>query len=123
MIAVDDLGAQRSGGSQSVMGEGVEVAHQAAGGREEGLDGGLGEERAVQTGETKAVLEIEAGVVAVEPRQGVADGDSLGEGLEMGQAQLVRSPDCPARRRARRLWPSQSKLVSWGSRARRSGLR
>ena len=71
------------------------MAHEAAGGREEGLDGRLGEEGPVQAGEAKAVLEIEAGVVAVQPRQGVADRNSLGEGLEMCQAQLVSKPRLP----------------------------
>ena len=86
MIGIDDAGALDGSGSQGVVGEGVDVAHQAAGSGEEGLDGRVGEQGSIDAGEAKAVLEIEAGGIPVEAGQGVADADALGEGLEVSQA-------------------------------------
>jgi hypothetical protein len=89
VIGLDEASTVQGGSGQSVVGEGVDVAHEAAGGREEGLEGGVGEEGAIDAGEAEAVLEVEAGGVTVEAREGVADGDALGERLEVGEAELA----------------------------------
>ena len=87
MFGFDELGARAGGGGQGVVGESVDAAHDALGGVEESLVGGGGEQGPVEPGELEAVLEVEAGGVAVEAAQGEADGDALGEGFEVGEAQ------------------------------------
>lgn len=63
------------------MGEGVDSAHDSLGSVEEGLDGGFGEQRSIETGEPESVLEVEVCGVAVESSQRETDGNSLSEGL------------------------------------------
>jgi hypothetical protein len=89
MIGLDEASTVEGGGGQSVVGEGIDVTHEAAGGGEEGLEGGIGEEGAIDAGEAEAVLEVETGGVTVEAWEGVADGDALGERLEVGEAELA----------------------------------
>src|SRR5207244_1580066 len=89
VVGFDESVAGGGGDGQSVVGEGVDSAHDSLGSVEEGLDGGFGEQRSVDTGELESVLEVEAGGVAVEAAQGEADGDSLGEGLEVREAQSL----------------------------------
>ena len=74
---------EEGGGGQGVVGERVDLAHEAGGGGEEGLDGGLGEQGTIEAGEAETMFEVEASGVAVETRQGVADRDALGEGFEV----------------------------------------
>ena len=89
MIGFDEASALEGSGCQSVVGKGVDVAHQAARGGEDGLESGLGEQGTIGTGQAEAVLEVEAGGVAVEAGQGISDADALGEGLEMSEAKRV----------------------------------
>ena len=73
VIGIDDPGAERGGSSEGVVRNRVDVPHQPARGREEGLEGRLGEQGSIEAGETEPVLDVEARGVAVQARQGVAD--------------------------------------------------
>jgi len=66
VIGVDEPGAAEGSSGQGVVGERVDLAHQAAGAREERLEGRLGEEGTIDAGQTEAVLEVEVGGVAIE---------------------------------------------------------
>src|SRR5207244_9605001 len=89
VVGFDESVAGGGGDGQSVVGEGVDSAHDSLGSVEEGLDGGFGGQRSVDTGELESVLEVEAGGVAVAAAQGGGDGDSVGEGHEAREAESL----------------------------------
>src|SRR5689334_4964475 len=93
------------------MGECVESTHDALGGVEEGFKGGLGEEGPIEAGDAQSVLEIEAGGVAIEATQVEADGDSLGEGFEVGSLELLAQSGLSAKQQGE---PSRAVPVEIG---------
>ena len=87
MLGFDELGSTGGCRGQSVVGKGVDSAHDSLGGVEEGFVGGGGEEGPLEACDLEAVFEVVAGGVSVEAAQRKTDGDALGEGFKMGQSQ------------------------------------
>ena len=70
----------------------IDAAHDALGRVENGLDGWLCEKRAVQTCDLQAVFQIRPGGVAVEAAQVVADGNALGQCLQVRKVHDLAEP-------------------------------
>jgi len=75
--------------------EGVDPAHESLGCVVDGFDRGFGEDGSVAARDAEAVLQVSAGGVAVEACEAVADGDALGQGLQVGHAELLAEPGLP----------------------------
>ena len=83
MLGFDELGSGGGRRGQSVVGEGIDSAHDSLGGVEKGFVGVGGQKGPLETCDLEAVFEVEAGGVSIEAAQGKADGDALSESFEM----------------------------------------
>ena len=77
MAGVDGAGVFECGGGQRVMSDAVDLARQAAGALEQGLDGGRLEQGEFAPGEAQAVAEVEVDLVALEAGEVVPDDEAL----------------------------------------------
>ena len=102
VLGFDELGSGCGGGGQSVVGEGVDSAHDSLGGLEEGLVGGGGEEGPFEAGDLEAVLEVAAGGVSSKPRSAKRMVILWASASRCDRRRICRSPDWPVRRTASR---------------------
>jgi hypothetical protein len=92
VLGFDELGSGGGRRGQSVVGEGIDSAHDSLGGVEESFVGGGGEEGPLEACDLEAVFEVEARGVSVEAAEGKANGDALSESFEMRQTQDLSQP-------------------------------
>ena len=71
----------QGGGRERVVGDAVDGSGQAAGGLEEGLDGGWFEQRQFAAGEVQAVGEVAVDLVALEAADVMSDDEALAQGF------------------------------------------